>query len=298
MLKRITQLLSVFFAAGALTLMVNTIALASAAPIQVHSYDEVDSRLHDAMTNHTEQIQMEVFAPATDINKSIGDIRAKLYHFGDYSAFTHKYISWEWDKFSSEHFSITFSITYFETAEQAAYVDQVARKTVSEITTPQMDEHQKVKVIHDWIVSKLEYDYDLNQYSAYAGLVDPYKTVCQGYSLLASKMFDYAGIKNKIIFGYLKNNEKTTHSWNLVQLDDLWYHVDLTWDDTSNSYTYYNLTDEQIKLSRTWNPEYYPAASSEYREELKKKHKAGKNGLDFLRLGQLYRSIYKQSVND
>ncbi|MEI0738921.1 transglutaminase domain-containing protein [Paenibacillus sp. JTLBN-2024] len=63
-----------------------------------------------------------------------------------------------------------------------------------------MNDHEKIKAIHDWIVLHLKYDETLQKYTAYDGLSSG-STVCQGYSLLAYKMLKDAGITNRIVEG-------------------------------------------------------------------------------------------------
>ncbi|RAN85873.1 transglutaminase, partial [Bacillus sp. SRB_28] len=75
-----------------------------------------------------------------------------------------------------------------------------------------MTDHEKVKVIHDWIVLNLSYDTSLKKYTAYDGLVTG-STVCQGYSLLAYRMLERVGIDNRIVEGTAGGQ---LHAWNIV----------------------------------------------------------------------------------
>ncbi|GGH39093.1 transglutaminase domain-containing protein [Paenibacillus segetis] len=164
---------------------------------------------------------------------------------------------------------ISVQITYRETAEQSAYVNERVRTILKEIIGPNMNDHQKVKAIHDYVVMNLKYDENLQRYTAYEGLRTG-EAVCQGYTLLTYKLLKGAGLENLIVEGTAGGQ---LHAWNLVLLDSKWYHIDTTWDDpirdslTGIRYTYYLRTDKQMRSDHTWTKN-YPAATSTYKEIL------------------------------
>ena len=140
---------------------------------------------------------------------------------------------------------------------------------LKEIIKPSMTDHEKVKVIHDWIVLNLSYDTSLKKYTAYDGLVTG-STVCQGYSLLAYRMLERVGIDNRIVEGTAGGQ---LHAWNIVNLDGKWYHMDTTWDDPTPdrkgkvSHSYYLLSDDEMARDHIWTGKSkYPAAPAPYRE--------------------------------
>lgn len=171
--------------------------------------------------------------------------------------------------------NVTVQLSYRETAEQTRYVDMRSAAILKSIIKAGMNDHEKVKAIHDWVVLNLKYDTTLTKYTAYDGLYTG-STVCQGYSLLTHKLLKEAGIENKIVEGtaYSPDNPKgQLHAWNLVLLDGKWYHMDTTWDDpvpdrpNEVSYTYYLRTDKQMGRDHTWVKS-YPKADTLYRDTL------------------------------
>lgn len=164
---------------------------------------------------------------------------------------------------------VIVKLSYRETKEQTAYVDNTVRAALSQMITANMTNHEKVRAIHDWIVKRLKYDETLQKYTAYDGLSTG-STVCQGYALLTYKMLDDVGITNLIIEGRAGGQ---LHAWNLVQLDGKWYHMDTTWDDplpdrpNEVSTAYYMLTDAEMRRDHTWTKK-YPAADTSYRNTL------------------------------
>ncbi|PKM76219.1 MAG: hypothetical protein CVU90_13305 [Firmicutes bacterium HGW-Firmicutes-15] len=160
---------------------------------------------------------------------------------------------------------ITTAFTYWETPEQAAFVDSQVDKILADIIQAGMSDEEKEKAINDYIVLYTTYDKTLKEHSAYASLAKG-TTVCQGYALLAYKMLTEAGIPARIIDG----NAGGPHAWNLVQLGGNWYHLDCTWNDPLPDtkgrvgYSYFNLSDSEIASTRTWTNASFPAATTHY----------------------------------
>ncbi len=169
--------------------------------------------------------------------------------------------------------TMKFNFSYWETLAQSQFVENKVDEVLNNIISPGMNDYQKEKAIHDWIVANVIYDSSLVQHSAYAALASPYKTVCQGYSLLAYKMLTEAGVEARIIEGKAGNQN---HAWLLVNLDGVHYHLDPTWDDPVPDvpgrikYDYYNLTDEEIKVNHSWTKS-YPEANTSFVETLRSK---------------------------
>lgn len=181
-------------------------------------------------------------------------------------------------KGSSSSAEVTMKFKYRETAKQTAFVNQQVKAILKEIITPGMSDHEKVKVIHDWVVLNLKYDTTLTKYTAYEGLKSG-SAVCQGYSLLTYKLLKEAGIHNVIVEGTAFSTQadgsqsSQLHAWNLVKLSGKWYHLDTTWDDPvpdvkgEVSTAYYLLSDEQIGRDHQWTKS-YSKATSLYRDTL------------------------------
>ena len=79
----------------------------------------------------------------------------------------------------------------------------------------------------------------MNQ-SAYSALVNG-KTVCAGYARAFQYLLGQLGIPCYYCTGFAGEN----HAWNIVALEDGYYNVDTTWDDTGDgTYDYFNKTDD------------------------------------------------------
>ena len=157
---------------------------------------------------------------------------------------------------------VRINCVYKMTAEMATDLDTRARAIVASITSDSMSQIDKERAIHDWIVNNTQYDQSYTIYDPYNTLIK-HTGVCEGYSLLAQKMFTIAGIKSIVVEGTAHGG---SHAWNMVYIDNKWHHVDVTWDDPVSSkdilrYDYYNLTDSQISADHTWDKSKYPSAN-------------------------------------
>ncbi len=101
-------------------------------------------------------------------------------------------------------------------------------------------DYEKEKFVHDALIGKTSYQLgaEMNQ-SAYSALVNG-QTVCAGYARAFQYLMQQLGVPCYYCTGYAGEN----HAWNIILLDDGYYNVDTTWDDTGEgTYDYFNKTD-------------------------------------------------------
>ncbi|ENQ3079815.1 transglutaminase domain-containing protein [Bacillus sp. WLY-B-L8] len=175
------------------------------------------------------------------------------------------------------NYSFTVNISYRETKEQSQYVMKQAKSIVNSIIKVGMDQNEKVKAVHDYVVKNVSYDTSLRSYTAYDALAK-HSAVCQGYALLTYQLLKEAGIQSQIVTG---TGNGQCHAWNLVNIDGKWYHLDTTFDDPVPdkqgrvTYSYFNMSDEQMSKDHQWDRSKYPVANTSYYNELTNKIKAG-----------------------
>jgi hypothetical protein len=88
-------------------------------------------------------------------------------------------------------------------------------------------------------------------YTAYGALMDG-KAVCEGYSRAMLLLCGYAGLPGVLVRG---SDGNVAHMWNEIKIDENWYHLDLTWCDSSRLvYNYYNIDDKTIQLTHQIAP--------------------------------------------
>lgn len=136
----------------------------------------------------------------------------------------------------------------------------VIESVISQIPA-EMEDVLKEKIIHDYIVKTVEYDYNVAENIDTYGTVIPHAfdlygatvkklAVCEGYSKLFQYLCYSVGINATQVFG---TAEGGNHMWNAVLISGKWYFIDITWNDANNImiYSYFNLTYTQITKCHT-----------------------------------------------
>ncbi|WP_049962866.1 transglutaminase domain-containing protein [Ruminococcus sp. HUN007] len=152
--------------------------------------------------------------------------------------------------------------SYTNTREEAeALMTELNAKidaVVSETVTPGMTELQKALNLHDYLVLNTVYDTegtlpDRDGGSSAYDILICENGVCEGYAQAYNMLLDKVGISSIMVTSYDMN-----HAWNLVNIDNEWYHVDSTWDDPVPdakgrvNHKYFMLSDDEIRKA---NPE-------------------------------------------
>ena len=152
--------------------------------------------------------------------------------------------------------------TYTNTREEAdALLEELGTKiteVIDETITPGMTELQMALNLHDYLVLNTVYDTegtiaDRDGGSSAYDILICGNGVCEGYAQAYNMLLERVGISSIMVTSYDMN-----HAWNLVNIDNEWYHVDTTWDDPVPdakgrvNHKYFLLSDDEI---RTTNPD-------------------------------------------
>ncbi len=153
------------------------------------------------------------------------------------------YVSYEeynraWD------IEIVYEQSKEEIKKMRKFYDVAFEKAVEECFSSDMTDLEKVISAHNYIVLNTKYDFatyndvvynggkgSFNSFNAYGVFVNK-EAVCAGYAFAFNALMKYAGIESVYI-----NSDNMNHAWNMVFLNDKWYHVDSTWDDPGFSLT-------------------------------------------------------------
>lgn len=134
-----------------------------------------------------------------------------------------------------------------------------AARAIMEQITPDMDDYDKLKFFHDYLVLNCENDTESPYSNTIYGALVQKNALCEGYAKAFSYLCNLAGIENTIVTGL--TGEDVYHMWNMVKLGGNWYHVDVTWDNPDDAlhaeypdvilYQYFMVTDSVIENNHT-----------------------------------------------
>ena len=142
---------------------------------------------------------------------------------------------------------------------------ELASAVLKEIVTEDMTPYEKEKAVYDWMSKELSYDTGALQVvpQTSADCDNPYGTlkyhnaVCVGYATTFRLFMQMLDIPCMVV-----HDTGRSHSWNLVQLEGNWYHVDIYTDQGVGSYANFNMNDELASASHAWDQDFFPAATS------------------------------------
>lgn len=157
-----------------------------------------------------------------------------------------------------------------DTEHKAQQLFKVIQQVMHNYVEDSMTDFEKEVALHDYLVENCRYSQDTNQpagsdiYRAYGALVNK-DAVCNGYAEALQLLFACAGIESRFVIG---TADGVDHAWNLVKINDVWYHLDATWNDPMPDkqgiaiHSYFNVTDDIMAESHTWEKKNYPEAFS------------------------------------
>lgn len=89
---------------------------------------------------------------------------------------------------------------------------------------------QYIRMVYDWILNNVYYSTTHDEYlynsQTIVGAIIEKKAVCRGISKLFKLCMDVVGIKCILVDGFLNKNDR--HTWNIIYLDSIPYHIDVT----------------------------------------------------------------------
>lgn len=217
---------------------------------------EVYKKIVDAMEHHTGHIDVSSYGMS---QKQLEDILlvVSVSNFENNSISSKYTISVD-DSGKVLKLELEFVKTKEQQAKGKKKLDEAVKKIVDGCNAK--SDYEKIMYVHDEIIKNCRYDAGgANAYSAYGCLVDK-RAVCEGYAKAFALVCGKLGIDALPVVGTSINagGKPEAHMWNLVKLDGKWYHVDVTWDDSTTElgddfvrYDYFMLSDRLIAADHT-----------------------------------------------
>lgn len=151
--------------------------------------------------------------------------------------FVHPYNSFKNIRISVTNYGkITLDISHLYNQDEITVINDQIDTFIKENINDTMTTNDKIKVFHDYIINNTKFDTAIensldrlnsSSYTAYGLLID-HLAICGGYTDTMAIYLNKLNIKNYRI-------STTEHVWNLVNLDNSWLNLDVTWDDPVTS---------------------------------------------------------------
>ena len=172
---------------------------------------------------------------------------------------------------SKNRVKIEFTCQYRMGRPEEAWVVREIDAILQQMILPSMSDVEKVATVHDYIVRNHRYELDTkgSPFTVYTFMHER-QGVCMAYALLFEKMMERLQIPCFYVIGHAVGEGERGHAWNMVQLDDAWYHIDATWNDLGSKtktheirYRYFLCSDDFMRQDHEWNLDHYPPCTSE-----------------------------------
>ena len=167
----------------------------------------------------------------TNCGKDISTIANDKGLLSDINNFVHPYnaysnIETEYDSLGK----ITIKVSRNYTKDEIKKINKKVNELYPTLVTSD-NVRDNIKNVHDYIINNSKYDSNRSDNNiveyrsdiAYGPLIEGY-AICGGYTDLMQLFLEKMNLKSYRV-------SSNTHIWNAVEIDNKWYHIDLTWDD-------------------------------------------------------------------
>ena len=202
--------------------------------------------MHSAVKNDLDQIDISKFQyTAYDVQKMV-----------EYYSYEHPenalhYLVYDLDRNrSSSNYMAALKFYPNQKISATKYekrIDEWSSDVISQMN-PTFTEKEKVVWINDYIIENYEYDKELANRDLY-DMIETGKGVCAGYTQMFTVLARKAGLEVSFAI-----SESLQHVWNVVNVDEKWYNVDVTWNDSSRQHqAYLLLSDAEMKARHEYS---------------------------------------------
>lgn len=184
-----------------------------------------------AMENHEESVNISSYrVPVDDVNV----IATWVHNNAPLSCGYLSSYGYSYSRTDGEWYLGDLYFTYDLTVEQMAQTYAAADAMLEDLEGNEaLSDVEKALLVHDRLAVVCEYDYasyldgsipDVS-YTVYGALV-LHRAVCTGYARAYAYLMNRLGVPAEYV-----NSDELCHAWNILTIDGVRYHVDVTWDD-------------------------------------------------------------------
>ena len=154
-------------------------------------------------------------------------------------------------------------------------------------------DYDRIMIVYRFFVENYSYAYSNTNDEKYHTTASPFlfrEAVCEGFSLAFAHIINRLGIPCGIIMGSSSLNGSTVpHSWNLLELEGNYYHLDVTWDICTKGkgvdfFDYFLLSDDIIRRDHYWNDVTIPKCDDSTKDFYARLHSICKDRTDLITL--------------
>ncbi len=140
----------------------------------------------------------------------------------------------------------------------------MASEVLDEIIEDDMTPYEKELAVYEWMTSELGFDEGslvvipttMEDCDNPYGVLKYHNAVCVGYATTFRLFMQMMDIECMVV-----HDTGCYHSWNLVKLDDNWYHTDIYSDAGTGGYANFNMNDMIALQGHDWDTSFFPAAN-------------------------------------
>ncbi|MCL2791520.1 MAG: hypothetical protein FWD87_00355 [Spirochaetaceae bacterium] len=158
-------------------------------------------------------------------------------------------------------------------------LDAKANQIISSVKATSNDEYSLLINLYHFLQKNIQYDKKELQansrgvckspasHNAYGALLNRL-AVCDGFSSAFALLAQKIGFECMLVVGHSAYSTSfSNHAWNIIKIQDRFYHVDVTWDARKYiefgeySYAYFAMKDDEIVNDHKWDKKTTPACS-------------------------------------
>ena len=188
------------------------------------------SQIEQAIRRHEKSLPIGKEVKEEDVRYAV---RWVMRDHPDIFWFVHQYFLHQ-DSQGQNHVLFRYRLSEGRAALIQKSIDEVVERDFQIAEVRKLATKEQVAYVYKWLLAYC--NYNLN--SAFNQNIDSVfvrrNSVCTGYAKAAQYLFQLLGIESRIVFGRLNNDtEEGRHCWNMVQIEDRWYHYDVCLGDVA-----------------------------------------------------------------